>query len=374
MANEEVGTSSAPVKAAGKSENVSGAQVELMLRKREAAATTQAAESSADTPKVEAPKDAETGKTTQTPEQTVETKETSQPAKGKEAEAKGGKPETETATDPDEVLSQQLSPELQRSIDKRIGKEVAKRKELEAENARLRAQANIQPIPANAESLKVQPTAENPLADIVDQQALLKAQQDAKETKRWAQEMLDRDDIDKGVTVSGVTYTKVQLKAVVRNAERMVEDIIPQRAQYIQQRSQADRQTAETFGSEPWMQDRTSEGFALYQQILREPDIAKRPNATWIAAIQVQGLIDVQRRQRANGKPAETAAKPQTRQQAPASQTGGSGGSAPSREPGETRAVKELQVAMEKMKAKHGVTGRDAEAYLRLQEQARSTR
>ena len=365
----DAGTSPAPTKAAGKSDNVSGSQVEQMLLKREAEAAKEP--KSADTiVQAEAKADAKEIATITAPD--AETPDTSKPAK-EDAKAKESEKTTEPEADSDEVLSHKLSPEIQANIDKRIGKEVAKTKALQEEITRLKAMINVAPQPSQTQTQApiIVPTSDNPLADITDPAALAKQQQDAKEAKRWAQEMLDRDDIDKGVAVGDKTYTKAQLKQAVRNAERMIEDLIPARAQYLQQRQQADKATVETFGALEWFQDRTSEGYQAYQQILRDPIIAGRPNASYLAAIQTQGLLDIQRRKQAAGEPAKLPAK----LKASPSQLGGAGsGPATSRVGSDTRAVAELQKEMERLKGKKGITGRDAQAYLQRMEQARATR
>ena len=319
-----------------------------------------------------APDAQETASITAPPEVAAAT----QPDKGEVAKETPAKAEPE-ATDPDEVLSKQLSPELQEVINKRIGKEVGKRKALEEKLAALEARLNAPPQPQEpiVPILPMEPTSDNPLANIVDPNALLKEQQTAKEAKRWAQEMLDRDDIDQGVNVGGKTYTKQELKSVVRNADRMIEDYVPARAQYLQTRFQVETQVRETFGAEPWMQDKGSEGYQLYQQLLKDPDIVRRPNGSWTAAVQVQGLLEVQKRKRASGQPVTPLPVTPTKQKAPASQVaGGQAGPIPNREPGESRAVKALEAEMEKLKGKKGITGRDAEAYLRKVELSRSTR
>jgi hypothetical protein len=365
MMSTETGVTSEPSKTVEKSVGVKGPQAVQMLLKREAA-SAQAAKSAEHAEPTPAPKLAEETPTTATSEEAP----ASPQDKAIEPEAKAAKPEPEVEA-PDEALST-LSQDLKDRIAERIKKEVDKRKALEAENSRLKALANaIPPAAATApKAPRVESRPDDPLHDVMDPADLQKRVDEALEVKDWAQAQLDAEVNE--ARLGDKVYDKQALRNAVRNAERFVSRDIPKRKEFIHQKAQFDRQTAETFGSEGWMQDRTSEGYQTYMQILGDPDVAKRPNASFMAAVQVQGLLDVQRRMRANGKKAEPVVAPKPK--APGSQTASGAGFAPSREPGDTKAVKELQADLEKLKGKKGVTGRDVEAYFLKQETSRTTR
>lgn len=367
--DNDTGKSSAPSKAVEKSSgNVNGTQAMQMLVKRQAEAApvipsaehVEGAPAKADKP------------TTPIPAPSEGTPEASQPDKADKPEVKPETAEPEQ-TPPDEVLSQ-LSPEQRERIDRRIAKEVAKRKGLEDEINRLKVLANIaqQQTPAAPKMPVIETSPDNPLANVQDANELHRQKRDAEVAKDWAQEQLDRDDFTEA-KVGDRTYSKADLKQVIRNSDKLISRFIPQRVEFLAQKANAERQTAEIFSAEAWMQDRTSQGYQAYQAIIADPDIAKRPNASWLAAIQVQGLLDVQRRRAASGKPAEPLPAP-AKPKAPASQTATGGATGPSREAGDSKAVKELAVELERLKGKKGVNGRDVEAYLQKMEKARPTR
>ena len=97
-----------------------------------------------------------------TPAETQEAQQPTAEVKATEpvAEAKA-EPETETETETDEVLSPEthtLDPKLQAKIDRRIGKEVAKRKALEAEVASLKTLVTERPQEVEKEVIVPMPS------------------------------------------------------------------------------------------------------------------------------------------------------------------------------------------------------------------------
>lgn len=358
MANES--GSSAPSKAAEKSGNKSGAQVQQMLVKRQAEAT-QASRAE--------PVKAEPVKTEEAPQTTAPSEEvkTSPQEKKAEPEPKVIVPEVEEMPS-DEVLSK-LSPEQKERIERRIGKEVAKRKSLEAEISRLRTLANATPQVIPQPVAQRADPADGPLAGVTDPAEVQRRADEALEVKDWAQSQLDNEVTE--ARLGGVVYDRAALRNAVRNSDKFITRDVPKQLTFIQDKAKADRQTAELFGSESWMGDRSSEGYQAYLQILRDPAIAKRPNATWIAAVQVQGLIDVQRRMQSTGKKAEPIVE-QAKARAPGSQTASGGGFGPTRESGSSKAVAALEADLEKLRGKRGVTGRDVENYFRKMEDTRT--
>lgn len=272
---------------------------------------------------------------------------------------------------PDEALST-LSPDQRERIERRIAKEVARRKTAEEDAARFKALANATPQPAPKPAV-IEATPDNPLADVSSTAELANRLKAAKEAKFWAQEQLDREDLGDGVRVGERVYGKADLKTIVRNSDRLITEAIPDRNQFIQARALSERQTAEMFSAESWMQDRNSPGYQAYQQILADPAIQKRHDAPFVAAIQVHGLLDLQRRQKANGQQPTPIAVP-VKPKAPASQSAVGGGFAPSRESSSGQSVKALEQEMERLSAKRGITGKETEKYLLMMEQARMTR
>lgn len=347
----------------------------ILQRESEAAKPQVSAESIA---KVESPvkADDKSPETATSPAPVKEASTASPPeAKAEPTETKAEAtpaPEEPEDLSKDEVLSK-LSPEQQERFEKRLAKEVAKRKEMESEIGRLRTLINATPeqpaAPANAQS-KPEPTPDTPLGHISTLEELGREERTVKETKYWAQEQLDREDLGEGIKVGDQLYTRDRLKAIVRNASRAIEQYIPERAGFINAREQMVKRTRETF---PWVTDRASPEYATWQQIKTDPALSNRPNADWIAAVQVEGLRTLAARAKVNGQPApkQTEAK---KERAPQSQIGGNASFSPSREATSSQAVKKLQDEMDKMRARKGVSGREVAAYLERLENTRSTR
>ena len=174
-------------------------------------------------------------------------------------------PPEEPAAEPvaDEALSHEttLTPELQAVIDKRIGKEVAKRKSMEAELAQLREKvghpaAPVAP-PSNLPPVVIAPTPEQPLANIQNYDALKKVESDTRQIKYLAQEGLDTIEAtgQEGFVINDKPYTKVELRNILRNASRSLEEQIPQRASFLQQRDASVAKAVEQYS---WMKDQNS--------------------------------------------------------------------------------------------------------------------
>lgn len=340
---------------AKKSSNVKGPSVAQALLQREAALVAKKAppaESVAEAAKV------------------VEKAETS--ATG---EAKQAAPETETkveakapAEESDEALSKSsIPPELQEAIDKRIGKERAKRGELERKLAEL--EAKLAAVPTQVEKpAPVTPTAENPLANVNDIPELEKQLKTAKETKLWALEQLDREDIDQGIKVGDQTYTKAQLKAAVRNVEKLIEVHIPDRAKFLNQRANSEKLALDTFD---WLKDPSTEQYKAFRKVISDPSLGfgALPNGIYAAAAAVEGQAQVQLRRAIAEQNKGTKAVEKKEPKAPASQLAGNGASAPAREAGNSRALAALASEMEQMKKGHGVKVSDVTKFLARRDQ-----
>ena len=254
-----------------------------------------------------------------------------------------------------EVLSQdteQLPPDLQDKIDKRIGKEVAKRKTLEDQLAIQReelekykaAAAQPQEQPQQAAPVVVDPS--QPLSHIGTVDALNAEHRQAKDVIRSAEDMLDQ--FDSGVDLvefQGDSYSKAQVKTILRNAKRTVEDLIPQRYQFLQNRDGWRNRAIEEF---PFLKDKTSKEYHLVESARRNyPIIAALPDADYVLSLAVEGIKAVEARKAATAKPA-----PKTTAKAPASQTAASAGTGRPRLADDT--VKREQVGREVAAMKSG--------------------
>ena len=296
--------------------------------------------------------------------------EVSEPAQAESAVAE--EPEAQ-AEEPqgDDVPSQDISDDLKKKIDKRIGKEVAKRKALEAQlnELKLQVQAAQQQQTSAPQPVVPLPQGAPPLAQIESASDLVALQQQAKDAKRFAQEQLDRDDFEP-VRVGDTVLDRKALKTIIRNAERTLEDEIPQRAQFIQQRQAAQQLAYEKF---PFLKDKSSPEYVQAQQAyMQMPWLKNLPNADWIIGVQIEGLKALQSKEK---KLTGKTGKPQT----PFSTKPPSGQSVVSsngeaRTPSGQRAAQTLEAMRSQMSKSGGVSANQAAQFLLARELAKQNR
>src|SRR5579864_401642 len=164
--------------------NLSGQQLAQHFFKREIEQQEAAKTTEAETPPEKTEPIAETGEAQASPAETLNEAEVVQT--------------TEAAPEAEEVLSpetQSLDPKLQETINRRIGKEVAKRKELERKVQELTDKLVLTPkTEAEAEKPAIAPipSGSPPLSTINDMGGLAILQSQAKTAIRWGEEQLDR--------------------------------------------------------------------------------------------------------------------------------------------------------------------------------------
>lgn len=233
-------------------------------------------------------------------------------------------PEESEATaesEDDDVLSHKsaLDPKTKDRIQKRIDKEVGKRKALEERAAAAEAKAAEleKQITERKPEVVVAPSADNPLAHIESVADLEKEWKQAKEVARWAEDLLDDPSIDEGVEVGDRKVTKAEVKQIMRNAKRTLEDQIPARARFLQAREQH-RQIA--YQDMPYLKDKNSPEYQRVQASFKEfPWLAQVPNAEYLIGMALEGEKALAARKAAASKPApKVAPKPPASQTAPA--------------------------------------------------------
>lgn len=294
-----------------------------------------------------------------------------------EATAESAEPSQEAET-PDgeaDVPSQDITPELQKKIDKRIGKEVAKRKALESRLAQLEARIGEQ---NNAPAPTEQPAQKNavaqmpvnvPLAQIDDFQSLSSLQQQAKEAKRFAQDQLDRDDFEP-IQIGDTVLGRSELKAILRNAEKTLDDDIPARSQFLTQKQQSQQVAHQMF---PYLKDKNAPEYVLAQQALSQmPWMKNLPNADWIIGVQIEGLRSLEAKQ----KSAKSDGKPKTAMsnRPPSSQTVVSSNGGDVRMPSAAKSASQIEALRSQLSRKGGVTANEAAAFLLAKEKAKFNR
>lgn len=274
---------------------------------------------------------------------------------------------TETEEKADEALSHEnlkLDPKLQAKIDKRLAKLAVENKALKAQVSQLREQSQVTP---QTEQIRTVPVPSNlPLAQVQDSAQLAEIERVAKNEQRLAEELLDRDDIANGVQLGDRTYSKAQLKQIVRESRVIVEDQVPARRQFLAEQNQ-ERQRAENLF--PYLKDRASDEYATHQAALKaNPWLLSQPNADYIVAVQLEGLRAIAAKTKAPEKKA-VAPKPK-----PAGDQTVTSDASTVRVPVNSLGNQLKAAANKILEGKRGVGAKDFAAYLRQNEQIRNSR
>ena len=349
--------------------NLSVAEAAQSLLNREAA-RTKAVEGVAATPPEQSQPATNDSPTEAAPNAESAAPEAETPAEAPQAEAEQGEPEQG-----DDVHSQSIPDDLKKKIDKRIGKEVAKRKALEAQlneiSLKLQAQAaQQQQTPAATPAIVPLPAGAPPLANIEDFGGLVSLQQQAKEAKRWAEEQLDQENFTP-VQVNGGVLGRQELKAIVRNAAKTLEDEIPQRAQFLQEKQKAQQVAYEQF---PFLKDKSSTEYVQAQQaFIAMPWLKNLPNADWIVGVQIEGLKALESKKR-NSERAKSTTKPVVSNKPPSSQTAVSSAGGETRVPTANKSQAQIESMRQQLSKSGGVTANQAAAFLLQRELAKNNR
>jgi len=219
--------------------------------------------------------------------------------------------ETETTTEEaEEVLSPEnhsLDPKLQAKIDRRIGKEVAKRKALEAEVASLKQLVTERPQEVEKE-VHVPVPANVPLAEISSLDALNQYKESLANDIVEAEMLLYSDFPPEGKQTKWGHITKDALIAALTQAKKTERTEIPAREKFLNTRTQVAQTASEEF---PFLKDPTHPGYQMAKQALRDnPVLRAYPNAEYLVGLMVEGQLALQARKTATAKPVVTKPKP----------------------------------------------------------------
>lgn len=334
------------------SSNLDARSFANLLVKREAAKAAAAPKAEDSTPsKEEATPTAEKVEQTQTEAKPEETEETTEV----------------TTEEAGEVLSNELKldPKTQEKLNRRIGKEVGKTKR--ALQAAAKAEGEVAQLKAQLEAMKggeqSQPAQAKPqvLSDIEDSAALDKYEREAKQAVRWVDEMLDMDEFPaEGIKTADGVLSKADLKKIRMNARVALEDHIPERKAFLNQREESRKQAFDLF---PYLKDPESPEYAEAQEARKaNPWLANVPNSEYVIGIQLLGLKKLKEMQE-GGKP-----KPKAVQKTPMNgQSHVSSDASPGRVAGgdNSQAISALKQTLVK---KGGASERDYAAYLKQRE------
>lgn len=337
-----------------------------------------------DSPVVDETPQAEQPETEEVAEETTIQESEGQPEAAPEPEHAEDEPEDVlsqlSSLDPkaQEVAKQLLDKQKERLVgkfEKRIGKEVAKKKSIESQ---------IQTLSQQLEEMKQQPkevaaapatppplaNPNNPLSGINDIQTLNNEFMKAKEAMRTSEDLLAQME-DNGmdtIEYGGQQFTRQSIKAAMRNAKRVVEDHAPAQAQYLQARQNSMTQANDMF---PWLKNKNSTEYVMAQRFLSDPTLSIRADRDIVAGLLVEGYRAIEARNNAKATTKPSTPKPK----APASQAEFSASSGATRAPDSeiqrARAASEVQKLATK---KGGLKVADAARMLLHQEKLLSKR
>lgn len=273
----------------------------------------------------------------------------------------------------DEVLSNRttLDEKTKQRIQKRIDKEVGKRKALEGrlselENLLREKEAQVQQPPVQV----IQPSNLPPnIAALNDLAGIEKSRKEAKEAMRWAKKQLDAD-ADGEPLPEG--WNRKLLKQVIEDTELALEDHLPQREQFLRTQQQISQAAAKEF---PFLTDRSAPEYQMAQAAKRaNPWLQGLPNADWIVGVQILGLKALEERKAAANKPKPEPAKPKVTPKPSSDQIAVSASGSTPRVAQATVAKQNLEAERAKFDAKGGITANEAAAFLLQKENIRNSR
>lgn len=315
---------------------------------------------------------------------TTETPTAEVPTTSEVTEPESAPETTEVATtepETDIVHSQHpFTAEQQELFNKRIGKEVAKTKAVEAKlkadyEAKIaELQGRVVETPQRPAPVVVNPNV--PLSEVQDLQSLGTLQQTAKEAIRYVEDVLEDPSQWRSITVPDPSggeqqvkvhqigdkvYTETDLKKQMRKAKVTLEDHIPARQAFLQTQATAQSEATKAF---PFLSDKTTPEYQMVQAAKRNPAnaaILTMPNADYVLGLLIEGETARKARiEAAKAKSQATPVKPKVVAKPPSDQTAVSASTAPTREPAGNRADQKRSQAIKDSLKKGNINPVDA--------------
>jgi murein DD-endopeptidase MepM/ murein hydrolase activator NlpD len=217
-----------------------------------------------------------------------------------------------------------LSPEIQRAIDKRIAKAVAKQKS--AEERASDAEAKTEELNSKLDELKDQPTlaeqtsrGESPVDRVQTLEDLKKEEQRAEQILDWSDDMLMQMKSEPDAVAEELKKQKVDLRdsygeddytpermdlflsQLRRNADRNLRKSVPERRQYLETKKVSDAQGKELM---PQMEDESSQFYQDTVDVMNTlPELTRLPHhktAAGVFALGLEQLRQIEAEQKSN--------------------------------------------------------------------------
>lgn len=321
-----------------------------------------------------------------------------EPAAAETTEAAAA-PEDGAETVPSQTIS--FTPEQQDLLNRRIGKELAKTRAIQAQMEEAKAKVAELEARINQRATEPEKTQEapapvvvlgnQPLSNVNDFAVLAQTKQTAKEAIRYVEGVLDDPDQWRNLDVpdpkTGETrqikvhqigdklWTEFDMKRSMREARVTLEDHIPAREQFLLVRQKTSQVAHNEF---PWLKDKSTPEYQQHRAALRDPAnawIQALPNADYIAAVQIEGLKSIAARRAAMEAAAKApAVKPKITGKAPADQVAPSASTAAARQPAGSAERQAWAKENAKLSKKGGISSEEATGLLLQSERLRKLR
>lgn len=206
-----------------------------------------------------------------------------------------------------------LPTEIQESVNKRIGKEVKKRKQLKEE-----AEAEIGDLKRKLEEAEgrasetnadftPQPTEANPFADLKTIEDVQRELLVAEQALEWAEDHPDGELLE--TTEGEREFTTEDVREIRKKAARAIRRQLPEQLGYIQTVNQLEPKVVEAF---PWWKDKASSEFQQAMLVLRSmPDLARFPDYKFVVGDYLAGRAQRESPRKASSTKAVRKAPPQ---------------------------------------------------------------
>jgi hypothetical protein len=181
--------------------------------------------------------------------------------------------EETTEAEAEPTVEEGLTQDQQGRFDKRIGKEVRKRKELEERYEGRIAELEGK-LDEGATEFTPQATEANPFASLNTVDDVRKEMLRAEQTLEWA------EDNPEGAVITTKDgeqeYSMEEVRDIRRKAARAIRRQLPDQAKFIQARDSLESEVIESY---PWWKDRASSDYQNAQMAIRQyPELANKPN------------------------------------------------------------------------------------------------
>lgn len=204
-----------------------------------------------------------------------------------ETETTNDQNQSEDSEETEETKSEddELDRGLPKGVKKRIDKLSTKRREAEAEVARLKTE--VDRLSQEATKPAQNPTKDNPYANLSTLEEVNREADQAKQIRRWCEMNPD------GAVVTGndgreVEYSAEEVRKIKVKALDAMEEHLPARAKYLQNFNQFEQVTAKEY---PWWKDKSARERQMAEVFLKNfPEIQKFPDYKMVIGDYIAGI------------------------------------------------------------------------------------